>query len=393
MDETTCERFNKTVENFTNGCQESQWNENKGTENRGKASELWPLPADSCKYELGRTLPTLEFLCEASNQESDVREAEGISHTEAGRFKETDHEGETKKEIPLTYIKHYIHDTRQQSEDIHGRRLDCLNTSKTVNANGFDVERDTKGDCRIESEKYEDIQRSEYCPNRTRFAGMHLALGQLLRIGAVGSSTGTKWAPCKFVFPHFHVGSSGSHEPMHKMPEGGRLDESCRSRNSSPMVIEVIANEYERNLFASYVNHGYCEVSNLNCIKPGSNLDFYVNTVQEFGFSHIILIGKRDFGIIFLDCYGRIFILDMMTNVLWPLGDTFEESVSKPWTGKVAWDVDEDGTVFEVEFYGTINRNQEDPKPLKIEKTHKKIKSKNGKKGKRKKNNKNSTLF
>ncbi|RGB28560.1 hypothetical protein C1646_767672 [Rhizophagus diaphanus] len=172
---------------------------------------------------------------------------------------------------------------------------------------------------------------------------------ELRRISAFGSTVGTKFGSCRFVYPHFHVRKGGSLEPMHKMPEGGGLDESCRSCNSSPIVIEVIANEYERNLFASYINHGnYCEISNLNCIKPGSNLEDYVDEVQEYGFNHIILIGEREHGIIFLDCYGRLFILDTMTGVLWHLRDTLDEAVTKPWTGELAWSVDEGGTIFEM---------------------------------------------
>ena len=82
-----------------------------------------------------------------------------------------------------------------------------------------------------------------------------------------------------------------------------------------------------------------------------SNLNIYVNVIQKFGFNHIILIGEREYGIIFLNCYGHVFVLDMMTGVLWPLGDTLEEAVMKPQTSKVAWDVDEKaGTVFEVEY-------------------------------------------
>ncbi|GBC01558.1 hypothetical protein RclHR1_04230003 [Rhizophagus clarus] len=180
----------------------------------------------------------------------------------------------------------------------------------------------TIGGCsRIEGEKYGDIQTSEYCPNRTRITEMHLALGQLLKIGTVGSSTRVIWTPCKLVLPYFCIRNDRSRELMCKMPVDGQLNESCRERNSSPMVIEVIANKYERKLFASYVNHGPCEVSNLDCIKTGSDLDFYVTVVQEYGFNYIILIGKRDFGIIFLDCFGRIFILDVMSNVLWHLGN------------------------------------------------------------------------
>ena len=97
---------------------------------------------------------------------------------------------------------------------------------------------------------------------------------------------------------------------MPHLSEGCGLNESSGCHNDSPMVIEIIASEYERRLFASYVNHGPCKVSNLNCIKPGSCLDIYVDIIQEYGFNHIILIGEREYGIIFLDCYGRVFLWD-----------------------------------------------------------------------------------
>ncbi|RIA82440.1 hypothetical protein C1645_835369 [Glomus cerebriforme] len=254
-----------------------------------------------------------------------------------------------------------MQDTRQQNQEIYGWSLDSLNTSKTASTNGIDVDRNAKEGCRIEGEKYEDIQ-SEHCPNRTRIRGLQVVLGQLLRVSTVGSSTRTKWESCRFVYPQFHVRNDGSHEPMYNVPEGGGLYESCRNCNSSPMVIEVIANEHERNLFASYVNHGTYKASNLSSIKPGSNLDIYVNAVQEYGFTHIILVGEREHGITFLDCYCRVFELDMMTGVLWPLGDTLKEAATTPWTGEVAWNVDEVGTVFEVEYYGTVSGNQEDQK-------------------------------
>ncbi|PKY52332.1 hypothetical protein RhiirA4_469903 [Rhizophagus irregularis] len=183
---------------------------------------------------------------------------------------------------------------------------------KTVECSTNHVEGNERYGCRIEGVKYENNETSEYCPNATRIRSLHMALGELCRICALGSTTGTKWGSCRFVYPHFHVRKGGSLEPMHKMPaEGGGLNES---------------------------------LSNLNCIKPGSNLEDYVNEVQEYGFNHIILIGVREHGIIFLDCYGRLFILDTMTGVLWPLGDTLDEAVTKPWTGELAWNVDEAGT-------------------------------------------------
>jgi len=50
-----------------------------------------------------------------------------------------------------------------------------------------------------------------------------------------------------------------------------------------------------------------------------------LSEVQEFGFDHIILIGKRDYGILFLDCYGRVFVLNDMSGVLWPRGNSLDE--------------------------------------------------------------------
>ena len=132
---------------------------------------------------------------------------------------------------------------------------------------------------------------------------------------------------------------------MQNVPEGGGLYESCRNRNSSPIVIEALANEHERILFASYVNHGTYKASNLSCIKPGSNLNIYINMIQEFGFNHIILIGEREHGIIFLDCYGRVFLWDDNFQMVYPLGDSLEEVPKRP-IEDIAWFV-ENGIVYE----------------------------------------------
>ena len=81
--------------------------------------------------------------------------------------------------------------------------------------------------------------------------------------------------------------------------------------------------------------------------KSGYNIYFY--EVQEFGFNHIILVGKRDYGIIFIDCYGRVFELDRMSDALWPLGNSLEEVATKRLDGTV-WDVDDNGIVHEFEY-------------------------------------------
>ncbi|CAB5384707.1 unnamed protein product [Rhizophagus irregularis] len=256
------------MEYSTNQCQESQWKESKGSDNRGKTSNSWSLPADSRSHNLRRTLFTMEFLHKASNQESNTREAKELSHSEGGSFEEAVHDDGKKKEVPSTYDKYYIHNTKQQNREIHDRSLGLFNTSKTISTHVINVGGNERDGFRIEGERYENNERSKYCPNATRIRSLHVALGELVPTG-------------------------GSTEPVHKMPEGCGLNESCRCGGDSPMVIEVIANECERNVFASYINHGDCDVLNINCIKPGSSLEDYVEEVQEYGFNHIILIGEH----------------------------------------------------------------------------------------------------
>jgi hypothetical protein len=165
---------------------------------------------------------------------------------------------------------------------------------------------------KVSGEKYEDIQTSEYRPNRTRIKEMWGNCSESVPLEALQGLNGqhVNLYSCSFMLEKMRLMNSCIK---------CQLDESCKSRNNSPMVIEVIENEYER---ASYVDHGSCKISKRNFIKTGSTLDIYVDAIQEYGFNHIILIGKRECGIIFLDCYGRVFALDMMSKVLWPLGDT-----------------------------------------------------------------------
>ena len=33
----------------------------------------------------------------------------------------------------------------------------------------------------------------------------------------------------------------------------------------------------------------------------------YLESVAEFGFNHIMIIGEIDYGMVFMDCYGRLF--------------------------------------------------------------------------------------
>ncbi|PKK70323.1 hypothetical protein RhiirC2_779854 [Rhizophagus irregularis] len=46
-----------------------------------------------------------------------------------------------------------------------------------------------------------------------------------------------------------------------------------------------------------------------------------VEEVIDYGFDHIIIIRKLYYGLLFLDCFGRVFNLDFMTNSLFFYGN------------------------------------------------------------------------
>ncbi|CAB4488335.1 hypothetical protein RhiirA5_366719 [Rhizophagus irregularis] len=363
--------------------------------NRSEESK-WQKSKENDIYELERALFPMELLCQSSHQESNFQETKGISLMEPGSFEETVHKDRTKKSIPSIYDKPYT----QQNKEIQAQSFSLPITSETARNNEIKCKR-TKSGSKDEVREYDDILRDNSCPNRARIESIQASMGKLCRIGVVGSDERTKWVSCRFVQPCYRIGRDCTEIPLHNVSEG---HECC---NNSSMVIEIIASESNRHQLAESVNQGPCEVSSLTeCmrVKMGYGPDLY--DVRNFGFNHIILIGKREYGIMFLDCYGRVFELDRMSDALWPLGNSLEEAATKPWTGEVAWDVDEDGVVFEWEYYTEAERTThdfkraDDKKPWKLEGVYKEIPDKNKSKKKKskkskksKKNKKNSTIF
>jgi hypothetical protein len=89
-------------------------------------------------------------------------------------------------------------------------------------------------------------------------------------------------------------------------------DGLASASNNSSILVNTFA---ERSRFASFIGHEFFTDS------EAEDLTDYIACVEEFGFNHIIIIGEVDFGMIFLDCYGRIFKWDDENQILWPLGD------------------------------------------------------------------------
>ncbi|CAG8617181.1 3832_t:CDS:2, partial [Acaulospora colombiana] len=126
---------------------------------------------------------------------------------------------------------------------------------------------------------------------------------------------------------------------------GENQDESREGRKipENPfMLVEIIANKKDRKRVANYLN---CNIGG----GDPSTCICYMEIVKRYGFDHIIIIGERYAGILFLDCYGRVFEWESMCNVLWSLGDYRNEATKESRTSRVIWGLESDGTIVEFE--------------------------------------------
>jgi len=113
------------------------------------------------------------------------------------------------------------------------------------------------------------------------------------------------------------------------------------------IVVDTFANEQVRRRVAS--TYGYeLPVDSRDPIK----LDCYIKHVAEFGFNHIIIIGELNYGMVFMDCFGRVFQWEDMLQMLWPLYN-YSSNKADIRNNKFAWFVENDGVVYEIAPQGT----------------------------------------
>ena len=84
-------------------------------------------------------------------------------------------------------------------------------------------------------------------------------------------------------------------------------------------------------------------------MKEGSVLNDFMKDIQKYGFDHIIIIVEREDGVLFLDCYGRMFDWNTSVYALFPCGNSLEEA-SRTLSSKEAWIIEDDGTLFQMEY-------------------------------------------
>jgi len=190
---------------------------------------------------------------------------------------------------------------------------------------------------RKERRDYEDIGMvSRFCSNTRRSGGLWTSFGELCRVGTLGVAEWTKGKMCNYVYPK-HKHENGRDGPVYEMSESSVQSESkglgC---NNNVLVVDTFVDESVRCKIASSIcNH-------LSTNSDLGTLDYFYEWVAEFGFDHIIVIGEVLYaGLLFLDCYGRVFKWEEMDQILWPLGNSLEEVESRlkanERRGRVVW--------------------------------------------------------
>ncbi|CAB4445599.1 unnamed protein product [Rhizophagus irregularis] len=120
---------------------------------------------------------------------------------------------------------------------------------------------------------------------------------------------------------------------MSQVPVRDRTDWSPSSCSDNFILVE----KSEESRIATLIKYEVLD-------SDPRELIYYINRVAEFGFNHIIIVGETEYGMIFLGCYGRVFMWDDESPMLWPLGNSPEEVPKQ--TIKLGWFV-KNGDVYE----------------------------------------------
>ncbi len=100
-----------------------------------------------------------------------------------------------------------------------------------------------------------------------------------------------------------HINNNeGSDSSVSKMSASSERDESERLCHHLPMLVDTFVNKSVCRDIAASIGCKFPIRSN----EP-EKLTYYMECIAEYGFEHIIFIGEMIYGIVFLDCYGRVF--------------------------------------------------------------------------------------
>ncbi|CAG8841708.1 29612_t:CDS:2, partial [Gigaspora margarita] len=164
----------------------------------------------------------------------------------------------------------------------------------------------------------------EGCPNTGTIRKMHASFRKLLRIGSLGGNGWKKIVSgktCRLVYADSRFISKG--KSITENPTTMSQVQLCEGKNRRTSRCNdslILVDTFKDNsCIAILVNYEVLD-------SDPKELIYHIRCVANFGFDYIIIIGETEYGIIFLDCYGRVFLWENESQTLWPLGDSPEEA-------------------------------------------------------------------
>ncbi|PKC72127.1 hypothetical protein RhiirA1_389979 [Rhizophagus irregularis] len=322
----------------------------------GNYSKTSTLSSDFSHNGVGRDFFTMDVLHPSAFQNNVIKGSERLSCQNVGSFERqnfNDGRGEEGGSIrssdncefnvfnEKTTTKEKETETNKEYRKIYVRVVDSLR-EKTDYDRQRDINKEpSSSEFKSGIDTGVKMVHLEYCSNRTGVLKMQASLGELLRNDALARTIRkeeTSKKTCRFVFPINKSVEQDDNRSMFKMPTDY---DSYGSRSwcseSHPMVIEQFKNESDCHNIATSFG---LEIINNDVKSITSDIEI----IKRYGFDHIIIIGMRPYGFLFMDCYGRVFDWDDMSGLLWPLGKVAESKIS--W---LAWVVDSNETVVEIE--------------------------------------------
>ncbi|PKK56416.1 hypothetical protein RhiirC2_764371 [Rhizophagus irregularis] len=203
-----------------------------------------------------------------------------------------------------------------------------------------------------ESKKNEDVTmgiRLSNCSNCREIETLEARFGKLFRIGSL---CGYDWTgeiqsqPCRLVHAHSRTTQESTSTiecqgTVRHLRVCDRTNCFSSGSNNSPNSL-ILVDTFEKSGRSQIATFIGCKV---NTDSDPKELVYYIANVAELGFNHIIIFGETDYGMIFLDCFGGVFIWEDTFQMAYPLGGSLEEARNNPIEG-IAWFV-ENGIVYE----------------------------------------------
>ncbi|CAG8547389.1 5782_t:CDS:1, partial [Acaulospora morrowiae] len=227
--------------------------------------------------------------------------------------------------------------TERQRCEINNGFVDSLSA---ISDNGGSKYKDGENtDIRLDKER-------EGCPSTETIGKMQVSFGKLLRVGSLGGDGWKKIVPrktCRLVHADSRFTSKGksiTENPI--IMSQVQLCEGKNGRTSQCNDSLILVDAFKDNSrIATLVDYEVLD-------SDPKELIYHIRCVADFGFDHIIIIGETDYGMIFLDCYGRVFLWENESQMLWPLGNSPEEASKRLVKGvdQLRW-FEENGTVYE----------------------------------------------